>query len=138
MTAVAVRCCARLGFLFASEPAWQKLRKAMRFADERRIAGLGKLAGTERRGMTRDESSRAVENGGRTGRRKVELADGTEREESGAELAVGVARESSDGEAAGNSDQAGRKRGIGGLGISWCAAGESSSAWLSGQTLKVT
>ena len=110
----------------------------MRFADERRIAGLGKLAGTERREMTRDESSRAVENGGRTGRRKVELADGTEREESGAELATGAAREASNGEAADNSEEAGRKRGIGRLGVSWRAAWESSSAWLSGQTLKET
>ena len=138
MTAVAVRCCARLGFLFAAEPAWQRLRKVIQFASGVLIGGLGKLAGTERMEVTRDESSRPVESSGGTGRRKVKLAGGTEREESGAELAVGVARESSDGEAAGNSEQAGRKRGIGGLGVSWRAAWESSSAWLSGHTLKVT
>ena len=138
MTAVAVRCCARLGFLFAAEPAWQRLRKVIQFASGVLIGGLGKLAGTERMEVTGDESSRAVENCGRTGRRTVELAGGTEREESGAELATGAAREASNWEAAGNSEQAGRKRGIGGLGISWRAAWESSSAWLSGQTLKVT
>ena len=138
MTAVAVRCCARLGFLFASEPAWQKLRKVIQFASGVRIGGLGKLAGTERMEVTRDESSRAVENGGGTGRRTVELAGGVERAESGAELAAGMARDAFSGEDACNSEQAGRKRGIGGLGVSWRVVWESSSARLSGQTLKVT
>ena len=87
----------------------------MRFADDRRIGGLGKLAVTERMEPTKDESPRPVENSGRTGRRTAELAGGAEREESGAELAADVARESSNGEAACNSEQAGKKRGIGGL-----------------------
>ena len=138
MTRGAVRCCARLGFFFASEPAWQRLRKTIRFADDRRIVGLGKLATTERMEATRNEIPRPVENGGRTGRRTVEFAGGSEREESGAELAAGVEREASNGEGAGNSEQAGRKRRIGGLGVSWRAAWESSSAWLAEQTLKVT
>ena len=138
MTRGAVRCCARLGFLFAAEPVSQRLRKAIRLARDGRIGGLGKLAGTERMEVTRGESSRVVENRGRTGRPTVELAGGAEREESGAELAPDVAREDSDGKDACNSEQAGRKRGIGGLGVSWRAAWESSSAELSGQTLKVT
>ena len=117
VTRGAVRCGAMLGFLFASELASQRLRKAVRLASGVRIGGLGKLAVTERKEVTGDESSRLVENCGRTGRRKVELAGGVEREESGAELATGVARETSNGEEVGNSEQAGRKRGIGGLGI---------------------
>ena len=89
----------------------------MRLARDGRIGGLGKLAVTERMEVTRDESTRVVENCGGTGRRTVELAGGVEREESGAELAADVARETSNGEEACNSEQAGRKRGIGGLGI---------------------
>ena len=138
MTRGAVRCCARLGFLFASEPTSQRLRKAIRLARGGRIGGLGKLAVTERMEVTRGESSRPVENGEGTGGEKVELAGGVEQAESGAELAADMAREGSDGKDARNSEQAGRKRGIGGLGVSWRAAWESSSAWLSGQPLKVT
>ena len=138
VTRGAVRCCARLGFLFAAEPAEQKVRKAMRLADDRRIGGLGKLAGTERMELTRDESPRPVENCRGTGRGRMELAGGAEREESGAELAAGVAREGSDWKATRNWEQAGERRGIGGLGVRKRAAWESSSAWLAGQTLKVT
>ena len=72
----------------------------MRFGDDRRIGGLGKLATTERMEATRDESSRAVENCGRTSGGRMELAGGAEREESGAELAADVAREGSNEEAA--------------------------------------
>ena len=110
----------------------------MRLADDRRNGGLGKLAGTERMEVSRDESTRVVENCGRTGGGKVELAGGVEREESGGELAAGVAREASNGEVACNWEQAGERRGIGRLGVSWRAAWESSSAWLAGQTFKVT
>ena len=88
--------------MFASEPTWQRLRKAVRFASDRRIGGLGKLATTERMEVTRDESSRVVENGGRTSGGRMELAGGAEREESGADLAADVAREGSDREAACN------------------------------------
>ena len=117
MTRGAVRCCARLGFLAASELAGQRLRKAVRFADGVRIGGLGKLAVTERMEATRDQSSHPVENSGGTGGGRMELAGGAEREERGAALAADVAREGSSGEEACNWEQAGRKRGIGRLGI---------------------
>ena len=90
----------------------------MRFADDRRIGGLGKLAITERMEVTRDESSRPVENSGTTRRRTVELAGNSEREERGAELATGATRDGSAGEAAGHWEHAGRKRRIGRLGVS--------------------
>ena len=90
----------------------------MRFADDRRIGGLGKLAITERMEVTGDEIPRPVENSGRTRRRTVELAGGSEREERGAELATSAARDGSAGKAAGHWKQAGRMRGIERLGVS--------------------
>ena len=113
VTRGAVRCCARLGFLAASELAGQRLRKAVRFADGVRIGGLGKLAVTERMEAIRDQSSHPVENSGGTGGGRMELAGGVERGESGAALAADVAREASSGEEACNWEQAGRKRRIG-------------------------
>ena len=118
VTRAAVRCSARLGFFVAAEPAWQRLRKVIRFADDRRIGGLGKWAITERMEVTRDESSRPVENSGTTGRRTVKLAGGSEREDRGTELATGATPDGSAGEAPGHWEQAGRKRRIGWLGVS--------------------
>ena len=62
----------------------------------------------------RDENRRPVENGRRTGDEKVDLA-GVVKEPrgSGVELAADVEREGWDGELARNSEQTGKRRGIG-------------------------
>ena len=66
---------------------------------------------------TKDQSRRPVENGGRTGGEKVELAGVVVKPGgSGAELAADVEREACDNERANNSEQTGERRGIGSLG----------------------
>ena len=64
--------------------------------------------------VTKDQSRRPVENGGRTGDAKVALAGvAVKPRGSGAELAADVEREGCDGEPARNSEKTGKRRGIG-------------------------
>ncbi len=83
-------------------------------AGDDRITDGEKLASGKRTEVTKDQRCRPVENGGRTDDEKVALAGVVgEPRGSGAELAAEVEREACDGEPANDSEQTGKRRGIG-------------------------
>ena len=94
--------------------AWNKILEPVGLAGDERITRDGMLAITERMEGRKAQSRRPVENGGRTGGEKVALAGVLVKPRGhDAELAADVERETCDGECANNSEQTGKRRGIG-------------------------
>ena len=97
-----------------SGETWNKNLETVGLAENDRITRDRKLASTERMEATKDENRRPVESRGRTGDEKVAHAGVVVKlRGSGAELAADVEREACDGEHARNSEQTGKRRGIG-------------------------
>ena len=115
VTAVAVRCSAWLGVRLDSRETWNKSLETVVLAGDERVTGDEKLAHAERMEIRKDQSRRPVETRGMTGDENVKLAGvAAEPRGSDAELAADGEREASAGQDACNSEQTGRRRGIGG------------------------
>ena len=93
---------------------WNNNLEMLGLAGDGRVTDDEKLALAERMAARKDQRRGPVENGGQTGRERVEFAGVVMKPRgSGAELAADVEREACDGEDARNSEQTGRRRGIG-------------------------
>ena len=122
----AVRCSAWLGVRLDSEETWNKSLETVALAGNDRVTGDEKLAHAERMEVRTDQSRRSVEARGMTGDEKAKLTGvAAEPRGSDAELATDAEREACAGEAARNSEQAGKRRGIGKLGVGWRSSWES-------------
>ena len=111
---VAVRCSAWLGVRLDSERAWKKSLETMALAEGGQITGDEKMALAERMEASKEQSGRSVETRGMTGDENVAPTGVvTEPRGSDAELAADGEREGSAGQTARNSEQTGRRRGIG-------------------------
>ena len=118
MTPGAVRCSAWLGVRLDSVETWNKSLETVALVGDDRVTGDEKLAHAERMEATKDQSRRPVETRAMTCDENVELTGiATEPRGSDTELATDAECEASAGEAASNSEQAGKRRGIGKLGI---------------------
>ena len=111
---VAVRCSAWLGVRLAWESASEKKLKTLGLAGDGRVTGDEKLASSGRMEVRKDKNGGCVERRNGTGDEKVELVGVTAKPRgSGAELATDVERKAWSGKNARNSEQAGKRRGIG-------------------------
>ena len=101
-----------------SVETWNKSLETVALAGDDRVTGDEKLAHAERMEVRKAQSRRSVETGAMTGDEKVKLA-GVVREPRGsdAELATDAEREASAGQDARDSEQTGKRRGIGKLGV---------------------
>ena len=127
VTRGAVLCSAWLGVRLDSVETWNKSLETVALAGDDRETGDGKLADTERMEATKDQRRGPVEPRGMTGDEKPPLTGiVAEPRGSDAELAAGAEGAACAGQDAGNSEQAGRRRGIGKLGVRWRSRWESS------------